>query len=236
VAEREEERARLPRGGAPVEEQRERRRRRQEPEEVRSLRAAAGQSLEQHVDGAPLILPLLLLRGGGGGGSRDELSPGRGFGPGFGRGGGIGRGAGGGSGGAARGDRLRHHGWGRRRSARGADVVGTLGGERRGVGLRVGGERRAPSGNRVREWGIFWARAGERRGRLGGKLRRCFFSLRITDGHGLACVWALMENLDRKRAGISLDVGQQRLLDWTKEEEQGPQSFYLAVEIYFCKN
>jgi hypothetical protein len=33
-----------------------------------------------------------------------------------------------------------------------------------------------------------------------------------------------------------LDVGQQRLLDWTKEEEQGPQSFYLAVEIYFCKN
>jgi hypothetical protein len=45
------------------------------------------------------------------------------------------------------------------------------------VGLRVGGERRAPSGNRVREWGIFWARAGERRGRLGGKLRRCFFFL-----------------------------------------------------------
>lgn len=105
MAESEEERARLPRGGAPVEEKRERRRGRQEPEEVRRLRAAAGQRLEERVEGARLMLPfLLLLRGGGG----DGLAPGRRFGPGSGRGGrggGIGRG---GAGGAARGDGLRH--------------------------------------------------------------------------------------------------------------------------------
>jgi len=71
--------ARLPRGRAPVEEHREGRRGRQEPEEVRSLRAAAGQRLEERVDGAPLILPLLLLRGG-----RNELPPRRAFGPGLG--------------------------------------------------------------------------------------------------------------------------------------------------------
>lgn len=113
MAESEEERARLPRGGAPVEEKRERRRGRQEPEEVRRLRAAAGQRLEERVDGAPLMLPFLLLRGGGG----DGLAPGRRFGPGSGRGGrggGIGRG---GACGAARGDGLRHRGGCRRWSA-----------------------------------------------------------------------------------------------------------------------
>ena len=37
-----------------------------EPEEFRRLRMAAGQHLEEHVDGTLLMLPFLLLRGDGG--------------------------------------------------------------------------------------------------------------------------------------------------------------------------
>jgi hypothetical protein len=141
VAEREEERARLPMAAPHLEANGA-----LTPEEVRSLRAAAVQILKEHIDGAPLIFPLLR----GGGGSGDELSPRCGFGSEFGRGGEIGRGAGGGSGGAARGDTLQHCGSGRRRSARRADVVGTLGGER--VSRSAGG-RGTTSG--IQECGIF---------------------------------------------------------------------------------
>jgi hypothetical protein len=130
VLEREEERARLARGGAPVEEQRERRRGGEQPEEVHRLCAAPRQRLEECVD-RPLPLSLLLLLGGPGAG--EELAPGRGFGPRFGRGG-IGCGAGC----AARSDGLRHRGSGR------VEGVGTLGGE--WVGGEGNGERRAGVG------------------------------------------------------------------------------------------
>ena len=66
VAESKEEHVRLPHGGAPVEEKQERRCGHQEPEEFRRLRVAAGQHLEEHVDGTLLMLPFLLLRGDGG--------------------------------------------------------------------------------------------------------------------------------------------------------------------------
>jgi len=67
VAESEEERARLPHASTPVEEKQERRCGHQEPEEFRRLRVAAGQHLEEHVDGTLLMLPFL-LRGDGGDG------------------------------------------------------------------------------------------------------------------------------------------------------------------------
>jgi hypothetical protein len=55
VPQREEESARLACGCAAVEQDGERRRGREEPEEVGGLRAAAGQSLEERVEGVCVV-------------------------------------------------------------------------------------------------------------------------------------------------------------------------------------